>query len=62
MMSDGHGTNGRHTDGSASQNRQNSEGKLRGLNTTCFVCGHDYDDPRHVLYCVNSPQLQEVGK
>jgi hypothetical protein len=28
---------------------------LEGANTTCWVCGYDYDDERHRLECPNSP-------
>ncbi|WP_158293431.1 MULTISPECIES: hypothetical protein [unclassified Halorubrum] len=28
--------------------------ELEGVNTTCFVCGEDYESPEHTLFCPNS--------
>jgi hypothetical protein len=27
---------------------------LEGVNTTCFVCGEDYESAEHTLFCPNS--------
>lgn len=36
-------------------------GDLRGVSTTCPVCGHDYDCPRHRNRCTNSPDIPSDG-
>jgi len=28
--------------------------ELEGMNTTCFVCGEDYESAEHTLFCPNS--------
>ena len=28
--------------------------ELEGANTTCFVCGEDYESAEHTLFCPNS--------
>lgn len=33
--------------------------RLVGLNTTCVLCGHDFDSDVHQTMCVNGPAAAE---
>jgi len=36
--------------------------ELRGINTTCYVCGNDLDSLEHRLNCPNSPHGHEASE
>ena len=36
--------------------------QLRGANTSCFVCGNDYNSDGHLEYCTNNPRNQDMVK